>query len=38
MRELKNLSKLKIGIKMSKTRKHFVCVREWADTDLLTLC
>lgn len=38
IRKLKNLSKLKTGIKMKKTRKHFSSVRQRADADLLTLC
>lgn len=38
MRKLKNLSKLKTGIKMKKIRKHFSSVREWEDAALLTLC
>lgn len=38
MRKLKNLSKLKIEIKMKKNRKHFSSVKEWADAVWLTLC
>jgi len=37
MRKLKNLSKLKTGIKMKEKRKHFSSVRERADADLPTL-